>query len=285
MEIIIITGMSGSGKSEAMNILEDLGYYCVDNLPPALISKFVSLSLQNKGDIEKIALGVDVRGFKKFKEMNEALDNLDETGVNYRILFLETRDEILVRRYKMSRRKHPLSEGDDLVEGINKEREILAELKEKSGFVIDTSDLKPVDLREKILALLEEESDGLMTITIVSFGFKHGLPLDADLVFDVRFLPNPYYIEELQNLTGNDKRVSDYVMKSDQSVQFFEKLKVFVEYLLPNYIDEGKNQLVIAVGCTGGQHRSVTITNFLYEELIKEYSNVHKKHRDAKVSK
>ena len=282
MEIIIITGMSGSGKSEAMNIIEDMGYYCVDNLPPMLIYKFVMLGFSGS-QLNKIALGVDSRGFKKYKELGQALEFLDESAINYKILFLEARDEVLVRRYKMSRRKHPLSGGDDILGGIVKERELLSQLKEKSDYVIDTSDLLPIDLRNKILDIFQKRSSKTnMTVTVMSFGFKYGIPIDADLVFDVRFLPNPYYVDSLKNLNGCDKAVSDYVMNSSESLEFFDRLSDFVKYLLPKYIKEGKNQLLVAIGCTGGRHRSVTIANKIYEDIKNENFSVFIKHRDIK---
>lgn len=281
MEIVIITGTSGSGKSEAMDIMEDLGYYCVDNLPPALISKFVSLGSDSKGKLDKIALGLDIRGYQFFADLSLALVFLEENNYDYKIIFLDASDEILVRRYKMSRRKHPLSEGDDTLIGIKREREMMSDIKGRSDFLIDTTSLKPIDLRREILSIFSAKNDKKnMTITIMSFGFKHGLPIDADLIFDVRFLPNPYYIESLKEKTGNDKEVSDYVMKDEKSVEFFNKLSEFLFYLIPNYITEGKNHLVIGIGCTGGKHRSVTIANKLFDSLKKEIYLVYIKHRD-----
>lgn len=280
MKIVIITGMSGSGKSEAMDVMEDIGYYCVDNLPPALISKFVSLSSDSKGTLDKIALGVDVRGYQVFVELNKALEFLDDNNFEYKIIFLDADDEILVRRYKMSRRKHPLSEGDDIVQGIAQERKMLMDMKMRANYVIDTSEFLPINLRNKILSFFSDDRKVNMTITVMSFGFKYGIPIDSDLVFDVRFLPNPYYIDTLKHKSGNHKEVSDYVMNSEKSVEFFEKLCDFIDFLMPNYISEGKNQLVIAVGCTGGRHRSVTIANKLYERLKKEDYKVYIKHRD-----
>lgn len=280
MKIVIITGMSGSGKSEAMNIMEDIGYYCVDNLPPALISKFVSLSQDSKGRLDKVALGVDVRGYQLFMELNKALDFLDSTDFDYKIIFLDASDDILVRRYKMSRRKHPLSEGDDLIEGIARERKMLQEMKKRADYVIDTSNFLPVNLREEVLNLFSNDKKTNITITVMSFGFKYGIPIDSDLVFDVRFLPNPYYVEELKKKSGNHKEVSDYVMNSNVSTEFLKRLISFISFLIPNYIKEGKNHLVIAIGCTGGRHRSVTIANKIYEKIRDEGYKVFIKHRD-----
>lgn len=280
MKIVIITGMSGSGKSEAMNIMEDLGYYCVDNLPPALISKFILLSQDSKGTLDKIALGVDVRGHQLFLELNSALDYLDEGNYDYKIIFLDARDDILVRRYKMSRRKHPLSDGDDLIEGIARERKMLSDMKNRSDYSIDTSSFLPIDLRNEILNIFSENKKKNITITCMSFGFKYGIPIDSDLVFDVRFLPNPYYIQELKPKSGNHKEVSDYVMDSIVSVEFLKRLIDFISYLIPNYIKEGKNHLVIAIGCTGGRHRSVTIANKVYEKIKSDGYKVYIKHRD-----
>lgn len=281
MEIVIITGMSGSGKSEAMNVVEDMGYYTIDNLPPELLSKVVQLSASGGAELEKIALGVDVRGFKRFNPLKESLEELKELNYNYKIIFLEASDDVLIRRYKISRRKHPLSNGDDIIEGIRKEREIIKELKEVSNNIIDTSELKPIDLRNKILKIFNKtENKSNMSVVITSFGFKHGIPIDTDLVFDVRFLPNPYYVEELKNLTGNDSEVFNYVMEKEQSQEFFKRFSDFVNYLLPNYMDEGKNQLIIGIGCTGGKHRSVTMANKLYDYLKTKGYDVFKKHRD-----
>ena len=281
MKFVIVTGLSGAGKSEAMKSLEDIGFYCVDNLPPSLITKFAQLCFQSKGGIEKIALGIDIRGRSFFNDLSESLDTLKEAGYDYEILFLDCDDNVLIKRYKMTRRNHPLSINTDIVEGIKLERELLDELKHKCNNIINTSNLKPRDLKEEINSIyLEGESDGNLIISMLTFGFKHGIPMDADLVFDVRFLPNPYYIEELKEKTGDEEVVRNYVMNSPISVQFLEKLYDMVDFLIPQYINEGKTHLVIAVGCTGGRHRSVSIGNLLYEHLKQKHYRVVKKHRD-----
>lgn len=281
MKIVIITGLSGSGKSEAMNVMEDIGYYCIDNLPPEIIPKLVTLGNDSKGQLEKIALGIDVRGYQFLKEINNAVDFLEENKFDYDIVFLESNTDVLVKRYKMSRRRHPLSDGEDILYGINKEKDMLYEIRKKAKYVINTSNFLPIDLRKEIISIFNEDikNKGFL-ITIISFGFKYGIPIDSDLVYDVRFMPNPYYISELKEKTGNDIDVQNYVMKDNDSVIFFEKLKDMISFLLPMYIKEGKNHLVISIGCTGGKHRSVTISNKLYDFLKKQNYNVYIKHRD-----
>ena len=281
MKIVIITGLSGSGKSEAMNVMEDLGYYCIDNLPPEIIPKIVTLGYDSKGQLDKIALGIDIRGYQFLKEINTAINFLQESGYDYNVIFLESNNETLVRRYKMSRRKHPLSNGEDILDGISKEREMLKDIRKKAKYIIDTSNFLPIDLRREVISLFNEniKSKGFI-ITIISFGFKYGIPIDSDLVYDVRFMPNPYYVEELKEKTGNDKDVQEYVLNDVNSVKFLEKLYDMIDFLLPMYIREGKNQLVISIGCTGGKHRSVTISNKLYEHLENQNYNAYIKHRD-----
>lgn len=281
MKIVIITGLSGSGKSEAMNVMEDLGYYCIDNLPPEIIPKIVTLGYDSKGQLDKIALGIDIRGYQFLKEINTAINFLQESGYDYNVIFLESNNETLVRRYKMSRRKHPLSNGEDILDGISKEREMLKDIRKKAKYIIDTSNFLPIDLRKEVISLFNEniKSKGFI-ITIISFGFKYGIPIDSDLVYDVRFMPNPYYVEELKEKTGNDKYVQEYVLNDVNSVKFLEKLYDMIDFLLPMYIKEGKNQLVISIGCTGGKHRSVTISNKLYEHLENQNYNAYIKHRD-----
>lgn len=281
MKIVIITGLSGSGKSEAMNVMEDMGYYCIDNLPPEIIPKMVTLGNDSKGQLNKIALGIDIRGYQFLKEINNAINFLQESGYDYDIIFLESNNETLVRRYKMSRRKHPLSNGEDILEGINKERKMLLNIKKQAKHIIDTSNFLPIDLRKEILSLFNEDkkNEGFV-ITIISFGFKYGIPIDSDLVYDVRFMPNPYYIKELKEKNGNDIEVQEYVMNDENSIIFLEKLQDMISFLLPMYIKEGKNQLVIAIGCTGGKHRSVTISNKLFDYIQKQDYNVFLKHRD-----
>lgn len=281
MRFVIVTGLSGSGKSEAMKSLEDMGFYCVDNLPPTLITKFAELCYQGNSNINKVALGIDIRGREFFETLHESLNYLEKESYKYEVLFLDCADDILVKRYKMTRRNHPLAKETQITEGIKEEREILQPLREKANSIIDTSNMKPKDLKEEIRRLyIQGESSPKLTISVVSFGFKHGIPIDADLVFDVRFLPNPYYLEELRPKTGEDQEVRDYVMNSDVSKEFFKKLEDMVGFLVPHYIEEGKSHLVIAIGCTGGRHRSVTISNLIYDELIKKGYRVVKKHRD-----
>lgn len=283
MDIVIITGMSGSGKSEAMNVMEDMGYYCIDNLPPEIIPKMVTLSADSKGQLDKLALGVDIRGYQFLDGINNTLDFLEQGGFDYKIVFLEANDETIVKRYKMSRRRHPLSNGDDILQGIFREKTLLANIRQKADFVIDTSNFLPIDLRGEIFSLFKDDtkSRGLV-ITIISFGFKYGIPIDADLVFDVRFMPNPYYVAELKYLTGNEPAVQEYVMNDEKSVEFLDKLQDMLDFLIPMYIKEGKNHLVIAIGCTGGHHRSVTVSNLIYTYLLNQKYSVFLKHRDIK---
>ena len=281
MRFIIVTGLSGSGKSEAMKSLEDIGFYCVDNLPPTLITKFAELCYQGNSNIDKVALGIDIRGREFFETLHESLSYLEKENYKYEVLFLDCADDILVKRYKMTRRNHPLAKSTQITEGIKEEREILQTLRDKADSIIDTSNMKPRDLKDEISKLyIEGEKTPKLTISVVSFGFKHGIPIDSDLVFDVRFLPNQYYVEELRPQTGEDQVVRDYVMDSDVSREFFAKLEDMVDFLIPHYIEEGKSHLVIAIGCTGGRHRSVTISNLLYDDLIKKGYRVVKKHRD-----
>ena len=280
MKFIIVTGLSGSGKSEAMRSLEDMGFYCVDNLPPALIPKFAELCYQSNSTIDKVALGIDVRGRKFFKALHESLNVLRKDKYPFEILYLDCSDDILLKRYKMTRRNHPLAINRQIPEGIKIERTILEPLKEIADCIIDTSNMKPKDL-SKIYA--NGEVNNNLTISVVSFGFKHGIPSDSDLVFDVRFLPNPYYVEELRNKTGDDQEVRDYVMDSEISHQFYDKLLDMINFLVPQYIKEGKHHLVISIGCTGGRHRSVTICNLISDELMKQDYRVVKKHRDSMI--
>lgn len=281
MKFIIVTGLSGSGKSEAMRALEDMGFYCVDNLPPTLIPKFAELCYQSNSAMDKVALGVDVRGRKFFKALHESLNTLRKDKYPFEVLYLDCADDILLKRYKMTRRNHPLAINRQIPEGIKIERTILEPLKEIADCIIDTSNMKPKDLKEEISKIYSDgEVNNNLTISVVSFGFKHGVPSDSDLVFDVRFLPNPYYVDELRSKTGDDQDVRDYVMNSNISHQFYEKLLDMVNFLVPQYIEEGKHHLVISIGCTGGRHRSVTISNLISDELIKQGYRVVKKHRD-----
>ncbi len=268
MRLVIVTGMSGAGKSTALKFLEDSGYYCVDNLPVPLIGKFTELLALPDSEVEKAALGVDVRAAHSFDELLGILDGLREQGVNYSILFLESGDDILIKRYKETRRSHPLAGGDRVDVGIEKERQALKGIKLRSDYIIDTSRMLTRELKAELDKIFtENRSYKNLFVTIVSFGFKYGIPIDADLVFDVRFLPNPYYYEELKYKSGNDREVRDYVMSFAEADMFLDKLKDMLLFLLPNYIIEGKNQLVVAIGCTGGKHRSVTLANALYERM------------------
>ncbi|MDO4792536.1 MAG: RNase adapter RapZ [Filifactor alocis] len=281
MNTVIVTGLSGSGKSEAMNIFEDIGYYCIDNMPPLLIQKFRELS-RNSFEQEKTALGVDIRGYRFFEDFRAMEQFLSEEKGDIKILFLEAREDILVRRYKMSRRSHPLSANQTMLEAIRQEREILLPLREKADYIIDTSDTDIHTLREKILEFCRDKDEKKpFHLIINSFGFKHGIPIDADLVFDVRFLPNPYYVAHLRERTGNEKEVQDYVMNSEVSEEFVERLKDMMDFLIPNYMKEGKTQLVVSIGCTGGRHRSVTVANKLYEYLDTSGYKASIHHRDA----
>ncbi len=283
MRFVIITGMSGAGRSTASKMLEDMGYFCVDNLPVPLIPKFAELIQVPGTEISKAAIGVDIRSGESFRELEQVLNDLDAGGTPYEILFLECSDDVLIRRFKETRRFHPLSGSNGRVdEGIFLERKMLTFLKERADYVLDTSHMLVRDLKielEKIFVQNEDYKN--LYISIISFGYKYGVPNDADLVFDVRFLPNPYYIEELRSKNGNDPEVRDFVMGNEKAGEFLSKLVDMVSFLIPNYIKEGKTQLVIGIGCTGGKHRSVVFANALYESLqqAQEYG-VRIEHRD-----
>ena len=268
MRFVIVTGMSGSGKRTAMKMLEDVGFYCVDNLPIALIEKFAELITTPASEVNKVALGLDVRADQAFGGVRSILDQLKENGYLFEILFMEASDDVLLKRYKETRRLHPLSPEGRVEEGIHREREILKEIREKADYIFDTSHLLTRELKEEIdnIFFWNKEYNSLI-VTILSFGFKKGIPADADLVFDVRFLPNPFYIDELKYKTGNDKEVQDYVMAFSEAGLFLQKLTDMLDFLIPNYVKEGKHQLVIGIGCTGGKHRSVTLANALYAGL------------------
>ena len=277
MRIVLITGLSGAGKSHALNCFEDLGYYCVDNMPPTLIPKFADLFVQAVN--KKVALVCDMRGAAFFKDLFEALQELEEHNRDYEILFLVAGDDVLIRRYKETRRRHPLG-NMSLPEAIKKEREALSELRGKADREIDTSTLKPWELKAKIVELYEpDQRNKNMQINIVSFGFKYGLPPDADLVFDVRFLPNPHYVDHLKALTGEDSRVKEYLWQWAETDKYFQKVKDLLEFSIPFYIKEGKTSLVIAIGCTGGKHRSVVISDELGHVLGSNF-NMMVEHRD-----
>ena len=282
MKFVIVTGLSGSGKSEAMRALEDMGFYCVDNLPPTLITKFAELCYQPNSSIDKVALGIDIRGRKFFEALHESLNYLRSANYKYEMMYLDCSDSVLLRRYKMTRRNHPLANNTQIPEGIKMERKIMEPLKEISDCIIDTSNMKPKDLKEEISKIYSDgDNNQNLTISVVSFGFKYGIPTDCDLVFDVRFLPNPYYVEDLRPKTGDDKEVRDYVMNSKVSEEFYDKLLDMINFLVPQYIEEGKHHLVIGIGCTGGRHRSVTISNMIYDNLSSKGYRVIKKHRDS----
>jgi len=268
MRFVIVTGMSGGGKSTVQKMLEDMGFYCVDNLPVSLIEKFVELIAIPNGEITKVALGLDVRAGQSFEDVTEVLDQLKEKGYQFEILFMDANEQALIKRYKESRRVHPLAMEERIEDGVRKEKKILEDIRKKADYIIDTSNLLTRELKEELerIFIRNEEYNSLM-VTIMSFGFKNGIPSDADLVFDVRFLPNPYYIEELKSMTGNDMPVREFVMKAEESEIFLQKLADMVQFLIPNYVKEGKYSLVIGIGCTGGQHRSVTLANELYERM------------------
>jgi len=279
-QLVIITGMSGAGKTVAIQSFEDLGYFCIDNLPPSLVPKFLSLLRDSTNDIKKIALVMDLRGREFFDSMFDALDQLaQEEWLQEQMIYLDANDETLIRRYKETRRSHPLANDGLPLEGIKKERDILSELRGRVKKTIDTTRLTPKQLREKIINLYSTEDQAIFSVNFVSFGFKHGILLDADLVFDVRFLPNPHYVPHLQPLTGLNPDVASYVMKWPETKVFYEKLIDFLKFLLPQYREEGKTQLVIAIGCTGGQHRSVTLAEDLAKQLASQFAT-HATHRD-----
>ena len=267
MRFVVVTGLSGAGKSTALDFLEDAGYYCVDNLPVQLISEFAKL-LNENDEIERAALGIDVRTGSAFDEIESALEELSKMGISYEILFLESDDSVLVKRYKETRRLHPLSFGDRIEVGIERERKKLSNIKKHAGHIIDTSRMLTRELKTEIDSIFVNDRDFKnLYVTILSFGFKYGIPSDADLVFDVRFLPNPYYHDELRPLSGKDKEVSDFVLGFSEAHEFLDKLQDMLMFLIPNYIAEGKNQLVVAIGCTGGKHRSITLAEALYDRM------------------
>ena len=284
MRFIIVTGLSGAGKSEATNALEDMGYFCVDTLPPKLIKKFAEVCKQSQGSIDKVALVMDIRGGIFFDDLFESLSELSREQFRYEILFLDTSDEVLVKRFKEKRRSHPLAPGGRVITGIELERQKLREVKDKADVIIDTSKYAIKDLREEMARKFgdKEMPEKQMAITILSFGFKYGIPVDSDLVFDVRFIPNPFYIPELKPFSGNDEPVKNYVMDQIETQTFLEKANDMFEFLIPNYQKEGKRQLIISIGCTGGRHRSVAIANSIYETLHSNNHDVYVEHRDIK---
>lgn len=285
MRFVIVTGMSGAGKSTALKMLEDMGYFCVDNLPIPLIPKLEELLVAagESSEMNKVALGVDIRSGKNFRELEKVLNSMEKSNVKYEILYLESSDNVLIKRYKETRRFHPLAgKGNRVDQGIIQERELLKFFREKADYLVDTSHMLTRELKRELNRIFVENKEYKnLYITVLSFGFKYGIPSDADLVFDVRFLPNPYYIEDLRPKSGNDKEVRDYVMENEKAQEFLSKLKDMIEFLIPNYIAEGKTQLVIAIGCTGGKHRSVTLANELYASLEQSDNyGVRIEHRD-----
>lgn len=282
MRFVVVTGLSGAGKTQAIRCLEDLGFFCVDNLPPTLIPKFAEACYQTDGRIDKIALVIDIRGGKFFDDLFESLRYLKDQEYKYEILFLDASDEVIIKRFKETRRKHPLSPDGRILKGIVMERQRLRDVKNIAHNIIDTSNLATRELREEVSKIFSEKDqiENQIMVTMLSFGFKYGVPMDSDLVFDVRFLPNPYYIPELKNYSGNDQPIKDYVMEFDVTKAFISKLEDMLEFLVPNYLKEGKRQLIISIGCTGGRHRSVAISNELYKRLVENGHRVNIEHRD-----
>ncbi len=281
MKMIIVTGMSGAGKSTALNVLEDEGYYCVDNMPISLVLKFAELAQRQQNGYSRIALGIDIRSGKSLREFEAVLDEMTRRQYDYKILYLDSSDDVLVKRYKETRRTHPLAKDDRVDKGITLERKELEFLHKKADYIIDTSQMLTRELKQELENIIIKKGNyNNLFVTVLSFGFKYGIPADADLVFDVRFLPNPYYIDELKPLTGNDKAIQDYVLGFDVTKKFMEKITDLIDFLLPNYVKEGKNSLVIAVGCTGGKHRSVTLANAIGKHLKDTEYGCKTQHRD-----
>lgn len=271
MKCVIVTGMSGAGKATALKMLEDMGYFCVDNMPILLLEEFARLADEEKIGMKKVALGLDIRSGCNSTIIEKAIEKLREKKLSYQVLFMDATDECLIKRYKETRRTHPLAGNGRVEKGIALERELMAELKKQADYIFDTSQLLIRELRYNLEHIfMKGEAYSSLMVTILSFGFKYGVPSDSDLVFDVRFLPNPYYIDELKPQTGNDAPVRDFVMGFESSQIFLDKLVDMVRFLLPNYIAEGKNQLIISIGCTGGKHRSVTLANALYQALSRD---------------
>lgn len=268
MRFVVVTGMSGGGKSTALKMLEDAGYYCVDNLPVSLVEKFVELVSVPGSEVSKVALGLDVRTDQSFQDVTRMLEQLRAAGYKFEILFMDAEESVLIKRYKETRRIHPLAQQERVEEGVRKERRILENIRRSADYVIDTSNVLTRELKEELDRIFVENQEyNSLMVTVMSFGFKHGIPVDADLVLDVRFLPNPFYVEDLKHKTGNDKEVQDYVMGFSEAEEFMEKLTDMLRFLIPNYVKEGKYRLVIAIGCTGGKHRSVTLANELYRRM------------------
>lgn len=287
MRFVVVTGMSGGGKTTAMKMLEDAGYYCVDNLPISLLTKFVELMVNPTSEITKVALGIDVRAGQDILNATDIFAELKKQGYLYEILFMDAADHVLLKRYKETRRVHPMAPAERVEVGISKEREMLADIYKQADYVIDTTSLLTRELKEELDHIFVQNEGGhKLIVTVLSFGFKNGIPADADLVFDVRFLPNPFYIDELKQQTGNDKPVQDYVMSFEEAGCFLDKLTEMLEFLIPNYIKEGKYRLVLGIGCTGGKHRSVTLANAIYNKLKElDICGVTLQHRDVITGK
>lgn len=284
MEFIIVTGLSGAGKSQVIREIEDMGYFCIDNMPPQFIQKFGEICKHTDGSVNKVAIVIDIRGQQFFNFIDDMIEWFETSLIDYKILFLDCSDEVLVRRFKETRRLHPLSYDGKILNGISKERKKLEFLKNKANLIIDTSNLKVVELKQKVRKfLLNYYEDNDFIVQIISFGYKYGIPIECDLTFDVRFIENPFYIESLKNFTGLDKGVKDFVLEKEEAKIFLNKINDLIVFLLPNYIKEGKKQLIIGVGCTGGQHRSVVVSEELYSMLSKfENYKVIIEHRDLK---
>ena len=281
MRIIIITGISGAGKGSATKYLEDAGFFCIDNLPPLLIPKIADICNKSDGKIDKIAFVVDIRGRELFNDLFSGLHALKDSGYDYEILFLDASDQVVIKRYKESRRIHPLAPEGRLQKGITEERKIMQRIKEKADYIIDTSNLIPRQLKEEIKNIISESKTyNSVMVNIISFGYKYGIPVDCDLVFDVRFIPNPYYVESMKRLNGKDENVKKFIFNMTETTEFIKKLEDMLDFLIPNYLKEGKVQLVIGIGCTGGRHRSVAIADALNEILIKKQYKVIIDHRD-----
>lgn len=279
--VIIITGLSGAGKSHALKTLEDLGYFCVDNLPPSLIPKFMELCSGAVEPRHKIALVVDIRGGEFFQDLSNAMSDMKASGIRPVILFLEADDDTLIRRYKLTRRRHPLSPHGGILEGIRDERARLQGIRNQASTIVDTSHLSPGEFRKQLLDIVSKHVKvKKLIITLVSFGYKHGLPLDADLVFDIRFLPNPHYVPELQPLSGLDSEVSKFVLDSPLTQKYLKHFKKFIDFLIPNFIEEGKTHLTVAIGCTGGRHRSVAVAETIKSYFESKEHMVVVEHRD-----
>jgi len=285
MKLLIVTGMSGSGKSQAANALEDMGYYCVDNIPPSIIPSFVELSNHGVSELEKLAIVTDVRGGEMFAQISDVLEGFKQNGISYKILFLDASDDVLIRRYKENRRNHPLSDRSNmpLAQAVKTERELLSKIRSEADYVVDTSRITVAVLKNRICEIFLGDINEGMKIKCKSFGFKYGADAEADLVFDVRCLPNPFYIDELKNKTGVNREVRDYVMGFEESQQFENKLRELLDYIIPLYAKEGKSQLIISFGCTGGQHRSVTFAERFNDYLTKAGYNSSCLHRDANI--